>query len=402
VIRYLVQIFCAILVGAAGVYAGLGAWARIEASRSPQTVLGIFPDNALALLTLAENSRRAAGGAVSDDVRDFSQHLLHRSPLADAPLVYAGIEAMADGDRAKGDKAFTAVLARSPRNTMARIWLAQRAIEAGDYSRAIEHLDRLIAINYGDAAAYIDVLAGLGQLPEGAAALGTRVGASPAWGEAVVRRLNNDLPDYQTLLQLNVAAPGAQPAFLQRLVREQGVELAFIAWLSFLPPEELAGLQWPYDATFEGRPAPEPFNWSLQRDQAELTPGGGLYVTYQGRGRPVLASQTILLGPGLYRFEAEMDGSIKDSGGGLAWALQCLPSAQELAAVKAVGLNDKPRVLEFDFTVPGEACSAQKLILRGDPGEFPLWARVTVHRVAIKPGNVQPVALALTPTDVRP
>jgi len=25
-----------------------------------------------------------------------------------------------------------------------------------------------------------------------------------------------------------------------------------------------------------------------------------------------------------------------------------------------------------------------------------------VHRVAIKPGNVQPVALALTPTDVRP
>jgi hypothetical protein len=116
---------------------------------------------------------------------------------------------------------------------------------------------------------------------------------------------------------------------------------------------------------------------------------GGLYVSFLGRGQPLLADQTMLLRPGSYRLAMTLSGEGRESGGALGLALQCLGGG-EIAALRAPPLGAAATTLELAFEIAPEGCPAQRLILRGEPGEYPQRVRAEIASISIQ-SDVAPV-----------
>jgi hypothetical protein len=378
--------------------AGLAAWARMEASRSPEQVAELTGISAAILAGIEQGpseARPRQQGRAYAGLREQSKVLLTKAPLLDAPLAFVALEAQELGQAANADHAFAAVLARSPRNAAARIWRAARAIEAGQVSAAVSELTVLMRLDPERRDAYIAALTELASSEDGAAAVGEWLATKPDYGDAVLAGLNARHPDLGQLLEFNRGLPALQAGLLARILNERGVQAAFLAWLTLLPPEEAVSLAWPYDRMFEGRPAPPPFNWGLRSELAEFERTGGLAVTYLGRGRTLFLDQTILLQPGDYRIAVTLSGEAKPDGGGFAWDLACLQTPETmLLELKTDSLTESGVTLEGDFTVPASECAAQILSLRGAPGEFPLRARARLQSVSI--------VSAATPRDAKP
>ena len=319
------------------------------------------------------------------DVTRRVRQLLGRAPLSASALAFEGLSALRAGDGALADKAFAASYRRDPRNEAARIWIAQRAIDGGDMALAIKLLDGLIAIGPERSQLYLEAMAQLASLPGGAVAVGTRLESQPWWAGQVVSRLNKTLLDLDLLLELNRRTLATQGEYMARVLKEAGPEIAFRYWLRLVPEAEAARFTWPYDGELRNKPAPTPFNWTLHSDLAEFMPGGGLDLTYLGRGRLALLEQTLLLGPGRYRLVAKLSGDARDNGGGFGWSVACVSDASELGRVIARPLTSKSKSYTFEFVVPATDCPDQRLLLGGEPGEFPIRAHAELQSVAIIP-----------------
>jgi len=345
---------------------------------------------ARARASVIEKDLAGSSNIPREDISSAVRQLLGRAPLSSSALALEGLAALRAGDAADADRAFAASFARNPRNEAARIWLAQRAIDRGDMALAIKLLDGLIAIGPERSEIYLEAMAQLASLPGGARAVATRLQSKPNWAAQLVSRLNKTLPDLDLLLELNQRTPATQNEFMARVTKEAGPAAAFSYWRRLMPASEMpaaggAGFSWPYDGELRNMPAPAPFNWSRLSDLAEFVPGGGLDLTYLGRGRLALLEQTILLAPGRYRLIAKLSGDARDNGGGFGWSVECQGNPQELGRVIARPLTSKSKSYAFEFVVPANDCVAQRLVLRGEPGEFPIRAHADLQSVAILP-----------------
>lgn len=380
-----VRAFLTILALGAGLAALLAAWVGFVADDDPDIALSVAP-SARALQASLEAQRRSPHPPWRAGIPERARELHRRAPLRDAPFALIGLEAAEAGNADLADRSFSTALARNPRNAAARIWLAQRAIDAGRFSEAVALLDRLIEVDSDRAPEYLEALVQVGSLQGGVEAIADYFGAAgtaPRWGGQVTARLNRNHPDLEALARLNQMTPGAQAAFIERVRAERGPEPAFTAWLSLLPPADVEAFSWPYDPTFLHRPAPPPFNWAPRTDQVEFQRGGGLAVTYMGRGRVRLIDQHMLLRPGTYRLTSVLSGEARDSGGRLGWSIACVESNQELALLMVKDLFGKSVTDTATFVVPEAGCGSQRLSLDGVPGEFPTRARAEVQSIAI-------------------
>ena len=338
-----------------------------------------------ALLHQLERSRAGEPSAIKDPAAAAAE-MIRRAPLSEAPLALRGISAITAGDVPTADRAFSAAFSRNPRNVPARLWLANRAIETGEVDRAIELVSRLFAIVPEQGNAYTDAMAYMANLPGGVEGIQKQLGsgdAPPSWASTVVARINALAPDLDQLVSLNRITPSTQASFISRVISERGVAAGFLAWLNFAPQVSGETFQWPYDGTFEGKAGPPPFNWRSGGDLVEFAEGGGLNVSYLGRGQPVLLEQTMLLAPGKYTLASAISGDASAGGGGLGWAIVCDGVPRELGRVVMRELSPRAARITFDFEVPQTECSAQRLILRGEPGEFPTRARAEIASVGI-------------------
>lgn len=383
-IAQLARLICAVMFLALAGLAAVTTWAGVTTENDPETVASVTGYSPARLATIEAQFAKPDGLSREKalaQVRD----ILAPAPLSANAVAFGGLAALQAGDGAQADSAFSLAFRRNPRNEAARIWLAQRAIDAGDLNRAIGLLDRLIIIDRERSSLYTEALAQLASMPGGVEAIATRMDGSPSWGNQVVSRLNKTLTDLDLLLELNRHTPGTQREYIARVLKEVGPEAAFKSWLQFVPEAEAAGFTWPYDAGFLKKTAPAPFNWSVLSDLAEFITGGGLDLTYLGRGRLALIEQTMLLAPGRYKFSTRMSGDARDNGGGFGWAVECLSGRQELGRVVTRPLTSKSSSYSFDFEVPAQTCPAQKIVLRGEPGEFPIRAHAELQSVAIAP-----------------
>jgi tetratricopeptide (TPR) repeat protein len=369
----------ALLIGAAIISATL-AWARIMQVDDPRAVLQIMPWHPGALLEAAEEARQLK--RPPSEVAAFGRQILRMTPLLEAPLVYAGFDLAANGAEAEAHEAFTKAIDRQPRNVPALSWLANAAMKVGDYERVVILLDQLWRVDPGNRAAYADAMASLARDREGAALLLDRLGQSSPLALAAADKLLPAANDLDLLMKVGALAPQLQNRVIDRFVKEQGLEPAFVVWLSFLPASDVVEFSWPYDPSFIGSEAPAPFNWDVLSG-AERIPEGGLLVRYSGRGSPTFARQSMLLGPGAYRLSSQMDGELSVSGGALEWQIQCLSDKSLIGQERISELTRTLSTQTLQFTVPTSGCPVQLLSLEGRPGPLASRARATVRHVAI-------------------
>lgn len=371
--------------------AAVGGLARLDAKERPHNALKLVADQPQALIALAERARADAKGAPDDAVLKLGARLLAAAPTSGLPLAYAGdarvrIEA---GDDAKAEKLLAAAAARDPRSPYPVIGLAVAAARANRVPDTVDHLIRLTRLDPSRSTTYLQALAMIAQSPEGLAALEPKLAANAELRTKMTAQLNETSNDFDLLLRLNANSPSTRQQLIDRLVKQSGIEAAFATWLSLLPAGEARTIEWPYNPTFLANPAPGPFNWILHPEQVELQPKGGAYVVHYGRGTVLLADQTMLLQPGDYRFSAAMAGESKITGGALVWQITCRGQANPLADTGRAALAETKELRLAAFSVPAEGCPAQTLQLWGLPGEFPLWARATIDRVAIERAAVR-------------
>jgi hypothetical protein len=368
------------LLGLAAI-AGLAGWSRSVALTDSRLSLRIYPGQSAALLVQAEELR-ASEKIVSKSMAETSTTLLRRAPLLDAPLVYSGLRLAAKGEERAAKTFFLAALRRQPRNVPALSWLAGDAVRNDQLNEAAGFLDRLFSLNPKEKI-YPSVLASIIAREGTEDILKSRLAAASPLAEQALEELNASSNDIGLLLRLNAHWRKGQSQLIQRLFAEQGPTQAFIAWLALAPELDARSISWPIDPVFVGIDAPHPFNWEVF-EGAELLSEGGLYVSFSGRGQHLFVRQTMMLSPGHYLFSAEMDGEMTAAGGKFEWAIQCYGEQNDLGLVLIRDLSATP-LHNFDFDVPlGRDCSAQILVLRGRPGEFPARARTTVRKVSIQ------------------
>lgn len=372
-----------VLLAATAFAAAALAWARLSEDESPTAVLAILPWHPGAQLEASEADRNA-GEADPTELAATGRQIFRLAPLMDAPLVLAGLEHVSRGDEPAARRAFEAAVRRQPRNVPALSWLAAVAVRDGRYEDAMRLLDQLWRVDPDRRDIYAQALASIVLDPSGAALVESAVADGSPIALAAVENVLGDASDLDLVMQLVAAAPSLKSKAVQRVVRERGLEAGFIAWLSLRSEAEARTFSWPYDPAFVEGEAPPPFNWQLGSD-AERLPEGGLLVRYSGRGSPLFASQVMLLGPGSYRFSAEMDGDLSGTGGVVYWELQCLPANRSLGQVPALSSTKMMSTHTFDFTVPQSDCRVQSLTLKGRPGEFAQRVRATVRHVSMVP-----------------
>jgi tetratricopeptide (TPR) repeat protein len=367
-----------------GLLAAANTAAKLLAPVQPDIVLRFAPSHSPSLL--AQAAARAALDASSPNSQSLalSRDALTLSPLAHEPLLYAGLDAYREGRLEDAEVALEAALERNPRSRPALIALVEIASQAEDFERAVALLEDLLSLDPAQSQTYVAALARLARDPRSRPYLLEAFSRAPPWRDLFAARIGAEVDDAAFLLALSRGSARAQSALLERLVRAGEYDRAYLAWHSFLDVAAPAdAFTAPYDQQFDGLPAPAPFNWRHLDSRTELQAGGGLYTSYLGRGEPSLLEQITALGPGEYRLAAAMEGEARASGGGFRWTLACLPSGTEIATLDVRELSATEQAFSVAFTVPPEACSYQRLRLRGLPGEFPIPAHSIVRRISI-------------------
>ena len=166
-------------------------------------------------------------------------------------------------------------------------------------------------------------------------------------------------------------------SYLNFLISKNLIDVAYNAWLRFLPRPELEAVGLLTHSNFEKDPSGLPFDWQIARgvnSAAEFVALGihgerALHVSFgMGRVRFAEVSQVIFLSPGKYRLEGKLRGSII-SKRGLRWQVSCMSGNRRSLAETdmLLGQSQQWRNFSLEVDVPkAEDCAGQLLRLFHD------------------------------------
>jgi hypothetical protein len=166
--------------------------------------------------------------------------------------------------------------------------------------------------------------------------------------------------------------------YLRFLIGKDRADLAYNAWLRFLPRPQLANVGLLTNANFESAPSGLPFDWQIGSGVNAITeivplPGNStkhaLHVSLgDGRVQFPEVSQVVLLGPGRYRLEGELKGEISGKRG-LRWQIRCASGARRVLGETEMllGQSQQWRIFSLEAEVSQfEECRGQTLRLFHD------------------------------------
>lgn len=263
--------------------------------------------------------------------------------------------------------------------------LIQRAA-AGDFSSALDYADLLLRTKPEAIASVMPVLVKIAESREHAALLKRKVAANPPWLSRFLFNMLSFITDARTPLEYYLALKDAGIAlplpefrgYLQFLVQHGFYDVAYYAWLQFLPPARLSEIGHLYNGKFTYRSRELLMDWTLRSGngaQVEIAPHSddgddpGLRVEL-GPGRIQFGevSQLVLLAPGQYRLKGKFRGEVNGRRG-LRWRLMCASRDNKSMIAETpmlVGLFRTWRELDVEFEVPRSNCGAQRLVLVHD------------------------------------
>jgi hypothetical protein len=318
-------------------------------------------------------------------MRVWTALALANDPLNARALSILGQLANAAGDADRTADFLHAAAQRSVRESVAVYWRMRKSYESRDYATAIYCADALLRTR-SQAGSY--AMPALLQVAENKAASGELTKAlfdNPPWRANFLASLAQKAADPRTALELLMAlrettappTPEELRSYFNALIARKQYDLAYYAWLQFLPPEQLTSTGLLFNGSFEVAPSGAPFNWVINEssgatieiaERPERDGKRALAIEF-GHGRVEFRGiqQVTMLPPGNYEFAAKYRGELLGKRG-LVWRIACAeaPGTPIGESAMAIGAWSKWRDLEFAFSVPETSCRAQVVRLELD------------------------------------
>ncbi|RYE94091.1 MAG: hypothetical protein EOO78_26040, partial [Oxalobacteraceae bacterium] len=309
-----------------------------------------------------------------------------RAPLDAQAYLVLGHQQLLDGRPRQAEATLEAGRRLDPRDRVIHLLLLDRYLRTRRYADATAEfavLSRLVGPAQMEIAT---ALAQMSRAPETRDAARRTLQADPRLEGGVLATLAKS-KDVAAATVFDLASPAARrragdqkswgPVLVNRLVTQGQYAQARAIWqrIHGLNPTQASALL--YDVELQGLPGSPPFNWTLTAGSlgAADIRAGTLSVAYYGRDSGELASQLLVLRPGSYRFRFAVEGKTS-TGATLYWSLRCA-NDNKIKPMHAVVKGEGPlRALVVGFTVPA-SCPAQRLMLMGEAGEFPVTTNVT-------------------------
>lgn len=371
-------ILAALFVLAAGVHVVRTAAVAAYAEEQPATAASIWPEHPDVLRSVAMAAVGAAAGAgqtpppgALEDLKEVAE----AEPLAVEPFLVQSAMAQRSGELERAERLLVQARDLAPRSAAARFLLADLYFRTGRILPGLAEMSVLGKLVPGAMRQVVPSLADYARTAGAAPHLRRILIVYPELEAPLLHLLAADPRNTELILAITRSTSSAkspptwQERLLGNLVQEGSYARAYSVWarLSGVPEVGSRGL---FNPDFRQSGAPAPFNWSLESNAKGVAEAadGGLNVLYFGRDHAVLASQLMLLPPGRYRLEMTLSGRVSGEAD-VGWIVACLPDGPQLLELQLAGRAGGQ--LGGEFTVPGEGCDAQKIVLRGVAREFP-------------------------------
>jgi len=363
--------------------------------QNPFLAAAAAPEHPQVRMALAITEFTLRNGRVGEATRAAATDALRKSALAEQPFLLAGVQAIADGDPARGQRLLEESRRRNPRSRLTRLLLLDRYLRQNRVEAAGVEISALTRLIPQAGAVLAPELARMARDPKMAAPVGDMLARNPELRGAVLAQLAGSGAPTELILGIARGGGGTagaewQGVLMNRLIGQGDVAGAYRLWSRFagLPPA--SGAKGLYDPRFAGAQGGPPFNWELTAGAegvAERVAGPALQVDYYGRVPVTLARQLLMLGPGAYSLRFRAEGDAKGEASRLAWVVSCSGSKARLADVALTGINASPRTLAGRFTVPPSGCAAQWLSLEGTAGDVPSDEAATISGLQLTAGG---------------
>jgi hypothetical protein len=321
-----------------------------------------------------------------DGLREEIRALALRT-IANDPLNAQAFRLLGEttSDPAEARSLMQEAMRRSRRESAAIFWLLNDAYYRKDAGAALDYADILLRTRPELARPVFTYFAAIAKDREARSALARKLAANPPWRRSFLW----DLPAFLTnggpaaeitedlrSLGSPAAAKDLWPLLVHLIERNRAGD-AYNVWLATLSPKQLENLGLLTNPGFESDPSGSPFDWKIERGLnagASLSPLGGpggrrqLHVTFGGgRVRFPEVSQVLLLGPGRYRIEGALRGTIAAKRG-LRWELRCAAGSRQVlgGTEMLVGQSQQWRQFSLSADVPSANCEGQVLRLYHD------------------------------------
>lgn len=321
----------------------------------------------------------------AEEVRRWVELALSNDPLSARAATILGQLAHLAGDQARVEKFFRAAAGRSIRESLAVYWLMRKSYEERDYAAAFGHADALMRTRAQAETYVIPILVRMAERKTSNKELTEALLGNPPWRSVFLRHLAQKASDPRAALELLLAikatatppTPGDLQAYVHALIERKQYELAYFAWLQFLPPEQLTSTGFLFNGSFEVKPSGLPFDWVLNEgagvtidivERPDSREGQHALMIRFGLGRVDFrgVQQVVMLAPGTYEFTGKYKGEIVGKRG-LVWRVTCAGTPKQIGeSAMVTGASSRWRDIEFTFTVPEADCRAQQVRLELD------------------------------------
>lgn len=313
-------------------------------------------------------------------VRENASTALQRDPFNARALRLIGQAAAAEHDNANAAKFMAAAAKLSKRERIAYAWLLEQAVRQKDFGNALDYADILLRVHPQLMAPIAPLLGQIAEASGKENLLVDYLRASPPWRSSFLSYLPRSIRDARTplkvLLQLRdtqepPTARDLRP-YIDLLIKNKFIELAYYTWLQFLPPDQLSKAGFLFNGSFETEPAGLPFDWTYtsasgvtieRAPKPGLTDQRALYIEFgQGRVDFKPVTQITMLGPNRYRMTGVYRGELIGPRG-LRWRIECLGGSPIAEGDLVTGIAKDWSSFSIEFTVPQDNCRAQRLSL---------------------------------------
>jgi tetratricopeptide (TPR) repeat protein len=369
------------------------------ASLNPIAATQLPPAEYSRLLRLRLVELLIPGRKVSPDLALTARKTALAEPLAFEPFFVQARAAEQAGQLPKAIALMEEARRRRRNFAPTRLELAAYYTRAGRLAETLGEVEVVLELRPAATGPVMAELTKLISTRDGRLVLTQALAREPSWRDqffATARARTVRPDDALALLNEMQALQPRQAHGLERqlyvssLVHAGQVQRARQLWLAMLPEAERSRQQYMGNAGFRGRPAGEPFGWTLSSvdvGRAEIkganTPQPYLNVDYFGGSNAVLAEQLLALPSGSYRLRYALAGESGSTSSRLYWNVTCYPDAPQLLRNEMNQVTAAYKPQQAEFVVPASGCDGQRLRLMAEAGDVPAQVNLRIAGLEI-------------------